>query len=422
MLIFRRVIVFTSLSLGLASLIGCAPAWADDPPPRFVFADESSVTASPDATDTFKFDFVIKNVGGTPGDGTLTLSRTLGKGCDTKAGFTVSEKSIHLEPNFVKIVHVEISNVALPATCYVQMATTTKAPAQKTPDQSQPQSQTQVQTQAQDKNAAENVPSSSLKQVKLTQNYFTSTVWEALAKCWVISIVAVLVALAIACGWAETFDMSLKLGSPAWEFAKSWTSSVTLVGGVFSAAAAFSALPELTKYASKSGYGILSLLISLAVVFAPFVFFAVRKGEIEPDKQTQKYAVVYQGYLPLFLLSCALTLFAGLAQLVVLFLLFRELFPVSDPWSQDYKLIATEGLGLLICIYAVQSIYQTIRLQAKENADAPKRPGLQQDRLKKLFTELGIKDVAGINGLTASAVIAEPMETGVARPLSWPVL
>src|SRR3569832_681112 len=69
--------------MALASLIVCVPAWADDAPPpqRLVFADETPVTASPDANGTFKFDFAIKNVGGKPGDGSLTLNRKMGKGC-----------------------------------------------------------------------------------------------------------------------------------------------------------------------------------------------------------------------------------------------------------------------------------------------------------------------------------------------------
>ena len=71
---------------------------------------------------------------------------------------------------------------------------------------------------------------------------------------------------------------NFKLGSPAWDFTKSWSSNTALAGAVISTALALSALPELTKYASKSGYSALALLISFAVIIAPFVFIAFRSG------------------------------------------------------------------------------------------------------------------------------------------------
>ncbi|MFQ3457639.1 hypothetical protein PMN64_30570 [Bradyrhizobium sp. UFLA01-814] len=82
--------------------------------------------------------------------------------------------------------------------------------------------------------------------------------------------------------------------SPSWDFAKSWTSNATLVGGIVTAALSLSALPELTKHASKSGY---SALVSLVVTVAPFIFTALRSGTVKKDATIQQDVVVYQGYL-----------------------------------------------------------------------------------------------------------------------------
>ncbi len=99
------------------------------------------------------------------------------------------------------------------------------------------------------------------------------------------------------------------------------------------AALALSALPELTRNGSKNGYSIMAFLIALVVVIAPLSFAIWRRGTIVQDDQTKQETVVYSGKLRFFFLSCFLTLFAGLAQLLVLFLLGDELFRDYNVWS-----------------------------------------------------------------------------------------
>ena len=118
---------------------------------------------------------------------------------------------------------------------------------------------------------------------------------------------------------------NFKVGPLAWDFAKSWSSTLTLAGATVTAALALSALPELTRNASKNGYPITALLIALVVVVAPLSFVIFGRGNVMEDEETKKESVVYTGGLFAFL-SCTLTLFAGLAQLLVLFLLGDELF------------------------------------------------------------------------------------------------
>jgi hypothetical protein len=376
----------------LAGLTACILAWAEDaPPPRLVFADETAVTASPDKNGKFAFDFTIKNAGGNadasgkPGEGALTLNHEMGKGC-TNAQLAATPKApIQLKSNAVTVVHVEITQAELPATCYVELSTT--GPTGNT----------------------------SVKQVKLNQQYVTSTFVTPLVRGLGISLAIVAITGLLCGGWG------LRFGPPAWEFAKSWASTTTFAGGAFTTAVAFSVLPELTKYASKAGYAILSLLISLLVVVAPFVFSGLRDGEIKWDEKNHQYGVVYHGGFFFFWLSCALTLFAALAQLIVVFVVYREMFPDIDPWARDVPFYVMVGLGVVLCVYAILTIRLTIKLQTTENTDAPQRSARRRERFNE---EMGNLAAFGINLDRAriDALVRESMKSDKPQPLPWPVL
>jgi hypothetical protein len=330
----------------LVFAIECPSAYADDPkPPNIVFADEAAVTLSPDGSNAFKFDISVKN-SGAKRDASLNLLSDHNKRCDHA---DMEPKGITVSSNAVAVIYVQITNVTLPATCYIELVTGLENDAV------------------------------TLKQIKLTQQSVTQTVLKPLYICFGISVL-----IAIVAGFAVRHRLGVKsplfkIGPPSWDFAKSWTSNTTLVGAIISTALTLSALPELTKYASKSGYSTLVLLFSLAVIIAPFVFVAFRSGEIGKDPDNQKKdAVLYQGYLWAFLLSCAITLFAGLAQLVVLFLLLAEVFQEYPFWSFSWSLIAgsilTFLLSVALCWYVGNSMYFTIQLQVlhKEAADKEK--------------------------------------------------
>jgi uncharacterized membrane protein YciS (DUF1049 family) len=324
----------------LVFAIECPSAYADDPkppnadepkPPNFVFVDGAAVTLSPDGSDAFKFDIPVKNSGG-KGDASLKLLSDKDKGCDQAK--VVPEAIIGLSYNAVAITHFEITNVKLPASCYIELV-----------------------TEGGDGNT-------SLKQIKLTQKYLTSTVLTPLVIYFLISLAVAVITWIVAAQRLKDKVIlypNFKLGPPSWDFAKSWTSNTTLVGAIISTALTLSALPELTKYASKSGYSTLALLNSLAVIIAPFVFIAFRRGKIGKED-----AVLYQGCLWAFLLSCAITLFAALAQLVVLFLLLAEVlqeWSFSESWSLNAGSILTFVLGAALCWYVGNSMYLTIKLQ-----------------------------------------------------------
>jgi hypothetical protein len=373
----------------LASLTAYIPAWADDSPPqRLVFADETAVTASPDKNGKFAFDFTIKNAGGKAGGGSLKLNHEMGKGCKDAHLTATLDASASLQPNTVTVVQVEITNAGLPATCYVELSTN------------------------------DTTGNTSLKQVKLSQQYVTSTFVTPLVYGLGISLAIAAITGFVFGGWG------LRFGPPAWEFAKSWASTTTVAGGAFTTAVAFGVLPELTKYASKAGYAILSLLISLLVVVAPFVFSGLRNGDIKWDDKNHQYAVVYHGGFFFLALSCGLTLFAALAQLIVVFVVYREMFPNIDAWSQDAPFYVMVALGVLLCTYAFFSIKLTVQLQKTENENAPKRSATRRASFRK---EIGDLAEHGINvdelvRINADALVRERVESEQPRPLPWPVL
>lgn len=324
------------LIIVLGAVAGCPVAQAEETKTNFVFVDGAAVTLSPDSSGGFKFDVPVKNAGK---DGAATVELVGDTQCISA---TLKPTSLDtLKMNIVEIKPFAISNIRLPATCYIELVS-------EGPDSNR-----------------------SLKQVKLNQEYARSGVLEALGVCFGLSLSAALI------GWIVTGEcLTFQLGTPAWDFAKSWTSTTTLVGAIISTALALGALPELTKYASKSGYAILALLTSLVVVVAPFIFTVFRTGHVEKDSKTGVYSVVYQGCLWALLISCAMTLFAGLAQLVVFFLLLHEIFQGYWFWSYSTSMapvsknlgcILAFSLAFVLWAYSIYSIYLTIKLQRDAN-------------------------------------------------------
>lgn len=357
-------------------LFACSPAYGDAKS-NLAFVDASTVTLPPDAAGTFKLELPLKNAGNSDAAGWLELLDETDARCSKIAPQRISK----LAPSGVMVEHLVLSNVKLPATCYLVLTT--------------------------------DGGDVSIKQIKLSQHYATSAVVTPLRWCFYISLIVAALVWCVAGvnlgGMAPWFI----LGAPAWDFAKSWASTTTVVGGVFTTALTLSALPDLTRYASKTGYSTLALLISLVVAVAPFVYVALRRGRIESDATARTYIVVSEGCLWSFLLSCALTLFAAMAQLVLLSVLLHEVFrdygfwsfsDDKDPWSANIGAIATWVLGAVLCWYAGYSMYLTIKLQKNADKDAVEAKRARHTVDPKLAKQEG------------------PPENAKGPRLTWPVL
>jgi hypothetical protein len=364
----------------LALAMGCPFAYAQQPAnANFVFVDGAAVTLSPDSAGAFELDTPVKNSGGPAGEPSFKL-RGLEKAKCNQDPLAPDPAIGSLDANAIAIAHIKITNVPLPAVCYIEIET----------------------------NVNGKVVNTSLKQVKLSQRYATSDVLAALLVCLLLSAATMILVRIVVWLMVGKLSGEFEVGMPAWDFAKSWSANLTLAGAIVTGALALGALPESTRHASKAGYGILALFIAMVVVVAPLVFVVFRWGSVEKDEQTKKPGVVYGGGLFAFLSSCALTLFAGLAQLVILFLLGDEMFRDYGVWSFAFRDCAPWSIGLgsmstaaaaiVLCDYTVRSMLLTIQLQLYD-ATAPK--------IQKAIEEIKVKAGAAREAETASELATE---------------
>jgi hypothetical protein len=331
----------------------------EEPKPNFEFVDGTAVTLAPDALLQFKFDILIKNLGDLGAVPSLELVSDVENRCGPNNLKLIPNKLELIQPKGITVTHVTVFGVKLPATCYIKL--TAGNPAGNT----------------------------SLKPIKLNQQYLTKDFFYPL---WISLALAAFVAIATGAlaRWriGEIVGANYRLGSPAWELDKSWISNTTVVSSVLATAMGLGALPELTKFASKTGYAALVFMTSLAVIIAPFLSTAFRRGEVKKDADN-KNAVVYGTCVWLFLLCGAVTLFAGITQVVVLFLLFDEIFlpygfwsigSEPQPWaSLNLGLVSTAVLVIALCWYVGHSMFLTIRLQVKSEGNTGFRKGLAAD-------------------------------------------
>lgn len=332
--------------LGLT--LGVIPSLAEDTPPApkpsFELLDGAAATLSPERSSLFKLDLPVRNSGTKQGEASLKLVSGVDKKCEHADITSEPASPITLERGAVAILHVTISKITPPATCYLQLIT-------------------------------EKEPGNALsKQVKLAQHHVTSTIFCAFLACSFLAAIIAFGAWHQAHEKLEKVPACYQLGSPAWDFAKSWTSTTTLLGALISTALTLTALPDLTKYASKSGYAALALLISLVVVIAPFIFVAFRSGTIGTDLETKKNVVIYEGCAWLFVVSCAITLFASLAQVVLLLMLLGEIFQNGEVWLAAPAAV----VAFALCWYVARAMFLTIALQKKIDAELAK-PASKQD-------------------------------------------
>ena len=162
-----------------------------------------------------------------------------------------------------------------------------------------------------------------------------------------------------------------RMGSPSWDFSKSWASNVTVAGAILSIALALAALPDQTHYINKGGYAILNLLFTVLVGMAPFCFNVFRKASVD-DSAPDGSQLQYQGYIICFVVASGVTIWAVTAQMTTLVILLDEL---SVAGLASTVLIRTfQGvIGILevgVMLYAADTMYWTAKSQMIERNKA----------------------------------------------------
>jgi len=164
-----------------------------------------------------------------------------------------------------------------------------------------------------------------------------------------------------------------RMGAPTWDFSKSWANNLTVLTSIVATVLAFGFLPQQTVFLSRSGYLALNSLLVMLLGFAPILFGLIRVPLVTP--LTPGTDPQYQGIVGGFVASCLITLWAVLAQLIVIGLLIEELrwatiISRSTAISLEFTLSA---LAVALIAYATESVYFTAKGQHVPAIDAKAR-------------------------------------------------
>jgi hypothetical protein len=184
-------------------------------------------------------------------------------------------------------------------------------------------------------------------------------IWDAL--------VAAIVVVGVATGrlWKNKDEglwkmLKSRMGQPKWDFTQSWASIFTGAGVI--ATSILSA--QVVGAPSTASYAAISIMFGALVVMAPLVYNFVRTSQEVPGECGKK-AYQYQGYVGVFLIASAITVWGASGQIVVIGFLLEELRGshfVSYAVARLFQcLLAAVELALLIS--AGRTIYWTVEQQ-----------------------------------------------------------
>jgi hypothetical protein len=183
------------------------------------------------------------------------------------------------------------------------------------------------------------------------------------------------------------------MGSPTWDFSRSWASNLTVVGAFLSTTLALSSLPELTRHISKGGYALLNVIFTLIVAIAPFVFNVIRKPILTDVPGADGSTLQYQGYVFAFLIASGITVWAVSGQMITLIILVDEFSGAGLAPLLTRLLEALIGiLTLCVMLYAAITIFWTAKSQVIARQDALTKlaaaPGVRTETLEAVETSL----------------------------------
>ena len=147
-----------------------------------------------------------------------------------------------------------------------------------------------------------------------------------------------------------TKPASLKdpMGSPKWDFTKSWANNITVVTSVVSTTVLLGLLVDEPVFLSKANYLAFNALLVVLLAFAPTIFGLIRKQTSTTAGKDPEYSGIVFG----FLLACAITLAAVLAQLSIAFMLFEEM-----QWQEILPSTTISILQTVVVFTALALVY-----------------------------------------------------------------
>lgn len=156
------------------------------------------------------------------------------------------------------------------------------------------------------------------------------------------------------------------MGASQWSFSSSAATNLTIAGSLLGSVLASSALPDFPHYMTKQSYIVLSLLFAVLVALSPVLynFFCTPVG---PDPANSQL-LVFQGWVWLFFVADALTIWAVSGQLSTLSLLFTE-FVARQHVSKVAAAIAwivTGAVDISLFVYCIRTARYYVKEPAKK--------------------------------------------------------
>jgi hypothetical protein len=293
----------------------------------------------------------VRNVGEAPGRAKF-CALVQGKGrtdCDRKVTVLVADALVRSEQ--VVVLPVRIEDVQPPVTGYLELQT------------------------YEESGKLLNV---TLRQLKIDPPVFPRSAWYLIG-LGAISALAVCLCVGRKLK-RERLSLFGRMGTPSWDFTRSWASNITVAGGLLSAALSVAVLPEQTAYIGKGGFGVLTLLFTLLAGLAPFVFNVFRRGGLDitaaPGAQLH-----YQGFVIWFLAASGITITAVSAQMLTLLVAIAEISAAGriSPLVSGTFFVLVAILEIGILVYAANTMYWTAKSQIVHRTEALKTLAAQQN-------------------------------------------
>jgi hypothetical protein len=341
-----------SLALALVFL-HATPAEAERPlEANISYVDAQPLTLSVNEDDrTASASVAVRNTGGAPGR-VKFCALVQGKGrveCNHQVTVLVADKLVRSDQ--IVLLPIRIEDVQPPVAGYLGL---------QTYDESGKALNT------------------SLRQLKIDPPTFPRSAWYLVV---LGSISALCVCLVVGLRLKrQRLSLFGRMGTPTWDFTRSWASNITIAGALLSAALYIAVFPEQTRYISKGGFGVLTLLFTLLAGFAPFVFNVFRRGGLDPTAPPGAQ-LHYQGFVIWFLAASGITIGAVSAQMLTLAVVIAEISSAGriSPLVSDTLLGLVACLEAGILVYAAATMYWTAKSQIVHRTQAIESLAAQQN-------------------------------------------
>jgi hypothetical protein len=351
--------ILVGFILGVSTyLLGADALGVDQPEASVTFLDPQPLSIPVSGDGKLLTAIAVRNVGSSPGRAEFCTLGEKSSDCVHNVDIVgASGKTFQVAPGQVISLSIQISQLQAPMSGYLGLLT--YAPSGT-------------------------LESSSFRQLKVSVPLFPRIAWVPIVTGILIGLLLCLFsARRLEKGEPQTALLD-RIGSPAWDFSKSWASNVTVVGALFSTALAIVAVPDLTHHINKGGYALLNVLFTLLVVMAPFVFNVLRKPIITAVASPDGSNLQYQGFVVSFLVASGVTMWAVIGELVTLIIMIDEFVAAGLTPS-----LITRCLQGLIAILAIAvTLYGGITMVWTARSQVIER----KNTLKTLATARGVSE------------------------------